>query len=79
MNLDEIPEWLWMAMLGGVSAVTLWWRRQSAGLSFFQEATDDQRDELEKMMKERIAWLIVENERMKEEIKVLSDALRCEE
>ena len=77
MNLDSIPDWIWMAAVGAVTTITLWWRRQSAGLSFFQEATDDQRDELEKIMSERIAFLDKEVARMKEKNRVLSDALNC--
>jgi len=77
MNLEDLPEWVWVSLVGLASAITLWWRRQTAGLSFFQEATDDQRDELEKMMTERIKWLVLENDRLKEEIAVLADALNC--
>jgi hypothetical protein len=77
--LREIPEWLWLATLGLVSTLTVWWRRQSAGLSFFQEATDEQRDELERMMRERIDFLDNEVQRLTEENKVLCEALLCED
>lgn len=75
--LREIPEWLWVTLLGLATSVALWWRRESAGLSFFQEATDEERDKLEQLMRERIDLLEQKVEQLEVENHVYRDALMC--
>jgi len=75
--LSDIPDWLWVGLVGLVTSVALWWRREAAGLSFFQEATDEERDKLEQLMRERIELLEQKIMVREEEIAIYKDALNC--
>lgn len=75
--LRDIPEWLWVAIIGGVTSISLWWRRQASGISFFSEATDEQRDKLEEIMRERIDFLDQRVEYLEEQNDLFRDALNC--
>lgn len=75
--LSQIPTWVWAGLFGLATTIFLWWRRQTAGLSFFQEATEDERDKLEELMRERLDFLEDKVERLEEEVSVYKDALNC--
>lgn len=77
--LSDIPDWLWVTFVGLATSIALWWRRQAAGLSFFQEATDEERDKLEQLMRERIDLLEARNAELFDENEILRAALSCED
>lgn len=66
-----VPDWLLTTIIGVGAAVLLWWRKQASGLGFFQEATDAERDEVMKLMRERIDLLEQKVEQQAQEIKLL--------
>lgn len=76
--LHDIPDWLWLTGIGIVSSIALWWRRQAAGVSFFQEIKEDERDKVEDLMRERIEYLELKIEQKEEENEVLRSALNCD-
>ena len=75
--LKEIPDWLWLTVVGLVTSISLWWRRQASGLNFFQEATDEERDRLEQLQAEIIKQLEKRVEQLEEDNEVLRKALDC--
>jgi hypothetical protein len=62
-----------------LESLGLWWRRQSAGLDFFQEATEEERDRLERLQAANIERLEDELARLREQNEVLRRALNCED
>ena len=75
--LKDIPDWLWITFGGLVTSAVVWWRKQSMGLGIFQAATDDEREKLLDLMRERIAYLEERNEQLFEENKVMSATIRA--